>query len=131
MNMKKSPENPRPVLTGICLAFPEAECQPYGDHTRFLIRKKVFAWYLSNHHGDGTVAVCARVLPGDNAALIASDPAKFYLPAYIGPRGWVGLRLDAGPIDWDEVQELVAGSFLQAAPKRLAKFVRAKLGGED
>jgi hypothetical protein len=115
-------------LTGICLALPEAECQRRGDHASFLVRKKTFAYYLSNHHGDGIVSVCARVLPGDNAALVATDPSRFYLPAYIGPRGWVGLRLDNSPIDWNEVKELVAGSYLATAPKRLAALVRSKLG---
>ena len=51
------------------------------------------------------------------------DPAKFYLPAYIGPRGWVGLRLDIGEVDWDEVKELVTGSYLQTAPRKLAALV--------
>jgi hypothetical protein len=60
----------------------------------------------------------------DNVTLIAANPTKFYSPAYIGPRGWVGLRLDQGEIDWDEVKELISGSYLQAAPKRLAALVR-------
>jgi hypothetical protein len=115
-------------LTSICLALPEAECQHRGDHASFLVRKKTFAYYLSNHHGDGIVSVCARVLPGDNTALVATDPSRFYLPAYIGPRGWVGLRLDAGPADWNEVKELVAGSYLVTAPKRLAALVRSRFG---
>jgi hypothetical protein len=128
-------------LTAVCLALPEASCQRRGDQASFLVRKKIFAYYLSNHHGDGIVSVCARVLPGDNAALVAADPARFYLPAYIGPRGWVALRLDQGgdesEIDWNEVEELIAGSYLQAAPKRLAALVRSekaahdKLGGDN
>jgi hypothetical protein len=59
------------------------------------------------------------VLPGDNEALIRQDPAKFYIPAYIGPRGWVGLRLDLEDVDWEEVEELVRGSHsLQTRSKR-------------
>ncbi len=119
------PEDPRLTrLTTICSSFPEAERQNKGDHASFLVRKKVFAYYLHNHHGDGIISICARALPGDNLTLIAADPAKFYSPAYIGPRGWVGLRLDRGEIDWDEVKELIAGSYLQAAPKRLVALVR-------
>lgn len=115
-------------VKAICLKLPDALCQPQGDHASFLVRKKVFAYYLSNHHGDGIVSICAKVLPGDNLPLIAADPAKFYSPAYIGPRGWVGLRLDAGAIDWDEVRELVTGSYLLTAPKRLAAAVESELG---
>jgi predicted DNA-binding protein (MmcQ/YjbR family) len=62
------------------------------------------------------------VLPHENAALVATSPARFYLPAYIGPRGWVALRLDVGDVDWDEVTELVAGSYMLVAPKRLASM---------
>lgn len=115
-------------IARICLAFPETECQRKGDHAIFLVRRKVFAYFLANHHGDGIVSICARTLPGDSAALIAADAARFYSPAYIGPRGWVGLRLDRGKVDWEEVRELAAGSYLMAAPKRLAAIVLSQFG---
>ncbi len=111
-------------ITTVCLALPETACERKGDHATFLVRKKVFAYYLSNHHNDGIVSICAKVLPGDNTSLAAGDPARFYLPAYIGPRGWVGLRLDVGKIDWDEVAELVTGSYLLTAPKTLASRIK-------
>lgn len=115
-------------ITSVCLGFPETVRESKGSHAGFLVRKKVFAYYLSNHHGDGIVSICAKVLPGDNGALIAADPARFYLPAYIGPRGWVALRLDVGKIDWEEVRQLVAGSYILTAPKHLATAVESKLG---
>src|SRR5262252_8415049 len=98
-------------LTKICLALPEAARKIMGRHASFLVRKKVFAYFLNDHHGDGIIAVSGKVLPGDNTALAATQPDRFYLPAYIGPRGWVALRLDTGPIDWEEVAELVSGSY--------------------
>jgi predicted DNA-binding protein (MmcQ/YjbR family) len=123
--MKAAPEDPRLTrVISVCLALPGAEYQRKGDHASFLVRKKVFAYYLANHHNDGIVSVCAKALPGDNTSLMAADPAKFYLPAYIGPRGWVGLRLDVGEIDWDEVTELVTGSYLLTAPRTLAARVK-------
>jgi len=94
-----------------------------GDHASFRVRKKVFAYFLSDHHGDGIVSVCAKVLPGDNKSLVSAQPGRFYLPAYIGPRGWVALRLDRGAIDWKEVAELMAASYQLTAPKRLASEV--------
>ncbi|HTA41419.1 MAG TPA: MmcQ/YjbR family DNA-binding protein [Bryobacteraceae bacterium] len=115
-------------LSAICFELPEAQCERRGDHASFMVRKKIFAYYLSNHHGDGIVSICAKVLPGDNGSLIAADPSKFYSPAYIGPRGWVGLRLDVGKIDWEEVSELVTGSYILTAPKPLAAAVESKLG---
>jgi hypothetical protein len=106
-------------LNSLCLALPEATAQPQREHCSFLVRKKVFAYYLADHHGDGIRAVSCKVLPGDNAALIQSDPARFYLPAYLGPRGWVALRLDLPEVDWEEVGELVRGSYRLTAPKTL------------
>ena len=94
-----------------------------NSHASFTVSKKVFAYYLNNHHGDGIVSVCCKVLPGDNQRLIDSNPRKFYMPAYIGPRGWVGLRLDRPTVDWAEVKELVQGSYGQTAPKRLMRSI--------
>jgi len=111
-------------LSDICLALPDATRELQGDHASFRVRKKVFAYFLNNHHGDGIVSICGKTLPGDHKVLVASDPVKYYLPAYIGPRGWVGLRLDVGKVDWDEVKELVTGSYLQTAPRKLAALVK-------
>jgi predicted DNA-binding protein (MmcQ/YjbR family) len=111
-------------LTSICLALPETTLENMGPHASFRVRKKVFAYFLDNHHGDGIVGINCKVLPNDNAALISSDPAKFYMPAYIGSRGWVGLRLDVGAVDWEEVEELVTHSYQLVAPKRLAAAIQ-------
>lgn len=108
------------------LNLPEVQWEKKGDHAAFSVRKKIFAYFLNNHHGDGIVSICGKTLPGDHKALVAADPKKFYLPAYIGPRGWVGLRLDVGKIDWEEVAELLKVSYLLTAPKT----VRAKLAAK-
>lgn len=108
-------------LSAICLALSGAAREECGDHCAFTVRKKTFAYFLNNHHGDGIVGLSCKVLPGDNTLLIASDPARFYMPAYVGPRGWVALRLDRGEVDWDEVRELVIGSYRLVAPKTLAR----------
>ena len=111
-------------LTKICLALPEAICEVKGRHAAFIVRKETFAYFLNDHHGDGIVSVCSKALPGDNVHLVSANPEKFYLPAYIGPRGWVALRLDRGDVDWAEVKELVLGSFLATAPRKLASFAK-------
>lgn len=118
------PEDPRLVrLSEICLAWPEVERECKGDHAAFRVRKKTFAYFLNNHHGDGIVAVTCKVLPGGNSALAKAKPAKFYVPSYVGPKGWVALRLDVGQVDWDEVARLVGGSYQLIAPKRLAQMI--------
>src|SRR5258708_38659090 len=105
-------------LTKICLALPEVTRWYNGQHAGFQVKKKNFAWLLNDHHGDGMVAVTCKVIRGDNTALVAAQPDRFYMPAYVGSKGWVGLRLDVGAIDWDEVTELVTGSYGLGPPKR-------------
>jgi hypothetical protein len=111
-------------LTTLALALPEASRELMGSHASFRVRKKVFAYFLDSHHGDGIVAVTCKVLPGENAALAKAQPKRYYLPSYIGPRGWVALRLDLPKIDWSEVRELLLTSYLLTAPKRLAALAR-------
>ena len=113
-------------LTKICLALPEASRVLSGDHAGFTVRKKTFGYFLNNHHGDGIVAVTFKAAPGDNAKLVALDPTRFYLPAYVGPRGWVGLRLDVGNVDWDEVADFVGDSYRLVAPGRLVALANQR-----
>ena len=105
-------------LTTICMALPGAARECKGQHAAFLFRKKTFAWFLKDHHGDGMVSVACKALPGENATLAAAHPERFYVPPYIGPRGWVALRLDGKRVDWNEVAELIAVSYGQVAGKR-------------
>lgn len=116
-------------VTAICLALPEAMVERYGSHATFRVRKKVFAYFLDNHHGDGIVSVCVKTRLGEHADLARHEPERFYLPAYIGPRGWVGIRLDVrldkGRIDWSAVEEFIASSYRAVAPKKLAAALRA------
>jgi hypothetical protein len=104
-------------FTKICLRLPQTEREVRGLHAGFKVRKKTFAYFVSNHHGDGIVGILCKVLPGDNVALIAADPKRFYMPAYVGPRGWVGLRLDVGRVNWAELEELARGSYQLVAGK--------------
>ena len=112
-------------LSKIALALPESSRVLQDSHAQFLVRKKTFAYFLDDHHGDGIVSVACKVLAGDNKTLADAQPLRFYLPAYIASRGWVALRLDVGKVDWDEVKELLMGSYVLVAPKALAERVIA------
>lgn len=80
-------------LRRICLSLPGAsEKLSHGEPT-FFVNKKVFAMFSNNHHADGHVGVWLPVAPGAQATLIATSPAKFYRPPYVGVRGWVGVEL--------------------------------------
>lgn len=102
----------------ICLTLPGASRTDMGAHASFRVSGKIFVYLLNDHHGDGILGICCKALPGDNQRLIESNPRKFYMPAYVGPRGWVGLRLDLASVDWPEMKELVRGSYLLARTSR-------------
>ena len=110
-------------LTALCLALPEAVRAVRGDHADFRVRGKVFVYFLNNHHGDGIVSVCCKSALGENVDRAGREPERFYLPAYIGPRGWFGLRLDRGAVNWSEVQNIVELSYRLVAPKTLSRTV--------
>jgi hypothetical protein len=115
-------------LRKICLALPESsERLSHGEPTFFVGAKagkggKVFVSFVNDHHGDGIVGITFPAEPGAQATLIEADPRRFYRPPYVGPSGWVGLRLDV-ELDWDEVAEIAEESWRLVAPKRaLADF---------
>jgi hypothetical protein len=108
-------------ITDICLALPDAQCTRSGSHATYRVRGKVFAYFLEDHHGDGIVSVCVKAELGENEDRVRLDPERFYLPDYIGPRGWFGLRLDRGRPSWKEVAAVVGRSYRLTAPKTLVK----------
>ncbi len=109
-------DDPRGRLRRICLALPEAEeVEAWGDPT-WRVRKKIFAM---EKRGDGHLSVWLKAPAGAQDVLTAADPARFFVPPYVGPRGWIGIRLDDRP-DWTEVEALVAQSYRLIAPRRLA-----------
>jgi hypothetical protein len=110
-------------LSALCLALPEAVADKDGRHATFRVRNKVFVYFLDNHHGEGTIVACVKTPKTgreSNAKLLARDPEHFTMPAYIGPRGYVGVRLEPKRVDWDDLAERVRASYVATAPKTLA-----------
>ena len=117
-------EDPRLArVSAICAELPEADRERSGRHAVFRVRGRTFAYYQDDHHGDGRVALICRAPGGENEALIAGAPGRYFMPAYIGGRGWVALALDVPDVDWEEAAGLLTDSYLLAAPKRLASRV--------
>ena len=111
-------------LTAICAELPEAERVDYPPHAQFRVGQRTFAYFLDDHHGDGIVGVTCKAPGSAPQALIdANLDGRFYMPSYLGSRGWIALRLDRDDVDWTEVADLVTESYLQIAPKRLAAQV--------
>ncbi len=86
---------------------------------------KVFAYYGGSRKVDGEWvqhehAVVVQPDPGDRPALLEDE--RTFVPAYLGPSGWIGLDLDVeGDTDWDKVAELLDASFRVTAPKGLVR----------
>ena len=99
--------------------LPEVEISG-NQHKGFRIRRKNFAYYLNDHHGDGIVSLCCKASFGEQADLVELDPDKFYVPSYIGAKGWVAIRLDQSRVDWPQVKALLANAYRAQAPKKLA-----------
>ncbi len=108
----------RERVAAIVAELPEATCT--GDqHLTLAVRKKTFGYFLDDHHGDGVVGVAFKAAAGEQDALVRSDPTRFYVPAYLGARGWAAVRLDTGPVDWAEIRELLTDAYRLQAPRRL------------
>ncbi len=103
-------------LRGLCLALPEAEERETWGVATFRVRDRIFA--MEGVRADGA-AIWVKAEAGAQEVLTGADPARFFVPPYLGPKGWVGMRL-APPPDWDEVAARVAASYRLVAPKRLA-----------
>jgi len=100
------------------LALPEAtERVSHGEPTWFVGGKKVFVMYANRHHDDRVGFWCAAP-PGVQEATVGAEPERFFRPAYVGHRGWLGVYLDV-PVDWAEVAEIVEDAYRVVAPKRL------------
>ena len=106
-------------LVAMASEWPEVVVQPYHDHHVFQVRKKTFAYYLNNHHGDGIVGLCCKSTVARQQELILRDPARYLVPAYLGPSGWVTLRMDSKTVDWNAALELLLMAYRLQAPKRL------------
>ena len=111
-------------LMKICEAFPEVTSEVAGDqHVAFRIRKRIFAYYLFDHHGDGMIAFTCKSSLSEQRRLIQEDPTSFFVPAYLGSRGWVAIRLDLDEVDWDTVTELARRAYQDIAPRKLAAAI--------
>ena len=122
--MSPDPEGVLARVREICLALPEAaERLSHGEPGFHIEKGKFFAYFSHNHHNDGITAVHVKTSGMDEQAmLIEADPEVYYRPPYLGPSGWVGIRLDTEEIDWDRVADRVATSWEMVAPRRLLEM---------
>jgi hypothetical protein len=103
----------------LCLAFPETEQVPSRGSPDFRVGGKTFATYSVNHHGDGRVALWLRSPPGAQQLHTEHDPEHYFVPPYVGPRGWLGVELDKG-LAWATIAQRVHEAWAEVAPARIA-----------
>ncbi len=107
-------------VRALCLALPETNERPSHGSPAFFVRdKRCFVMFLDDHHGDGRLALWCAAPEGMQGALVAGDPESYFVPPYVGHRGWLGVRLDRS-LPWDEVAGVIEDAWLEIAPKRLA-----------
>jgi len=111
-----SARKPADRLRAICLALPQAEERETWEIPTYRIHNKIFALESAI---DKRPAVWCKAQPGSQEILVGADPERFFVPPYLGHKGWVGMWLDR-KADWAEVAVLVRRSYGLIAPKKLA-----------
>jgi hypothetical protein len=105
----------------LCHALPETVERPsHSAPTFFAGGKKSFVMFHDNHHGDGMLALWCAAPEGLQDMLVDAAPEHYFVPAYVGHRGWIGVRLDR-ELEWDEIAGVIEDAWLSVAPKRLRR----------
>ncbi|OQW45635.1 MAG: hypothetical protein A4S16_00050 [Proteobacteria bacterium SG_bin6] len=107
------------------LALPNAaEKLSHGSPGFFVQKGKFFAYFWHDHHGDGRTAVLVKTSGREEQSMLCEvAPEDYFIPPYLGPSGWVGLRLDGRAVDWAQVEHRLRQSWERAAPPALLRGI--------
>ena len=115
-------------VRALCMALPDTtERLSHGAPTWFIAGKKSYLTCHDDHHGDGRLAFWCAAPPGVQGQLVDQEPERFFVPAYVGHRGWLGVRLDRSP-DWVEIAAIVEDAYRTVAGPRHRKLLDARQG---
>jgi hypothetical protein len=120
------PRDTHAAVREICLSFPEAEEVESHGSPNFRVRGKTFAMYAVNHHGDGRIALWLNAPAGAQDFHTRDEPRHFFVPPYVGPRGWLGVRVESG-LPWKRVALQVRKAYEKVAPPALASRIGATI----
>jgi predicted DNA-binding protein (MmcQ/YjbR family) len=118
-----SPNTPANLIErvrALCLALPEAFELETWDHPTFRVgtgRGRIFCTAAP----DGST-ITLKADPVEREALLDQDD-PFFVPPYVGDKGWLGIRPGRPGVNWEEIAELIATSYCLVAPKRLSARV--------
>ena len=109
-----------------CFAMPATNEKISRGHTPIVtVGGKNFCIFW---RADGRPNACFTAEPGVQDLLVRQDPDRYFVPAYMGVRGWVGIRLD-GDVDWDALEQIAQDSHAFTSPRRTtASKGRARKG---
>ena len=102
----------------LCLAFPGAHEVEAWDAPTFRVRNKLFAMFVEadNEHHPGSPAVWIKSTPLNQGFLLEAKPRRYFKPPYVGPSGWIGVKLN-GRVNWKDVADLLREGYDMTAPK--------------
>ena len=114
-------EEPLDRLRRLCLGLPEArEVEAWGAPT-FRV-KTIFAMYSTGRgHGQDTgPSAWVKTLAPNQEFLVKAVPDRFFVPPYVGVKGWTGVRLSPDVVDWDELEGLLWNAWRMSVPRKLS-----------
>ena len=118
-------------LREICLALPEAfEKEAWGECTFRVTGGSMFAMTDNHHHGSKHIAVWIKASRDVQEMLVCADAKRFFVPPYVGAKGWIGVRLDY-KVDWDELGDMLKDGYSMSAPKRLRALLMDGAAGQS
>jgi predicted DNA-binding protein (MmcQ/YjbR family) len=120
--MTKTQRTISDAVRDIMASLPETEEFVSHGSPTFRVRGKIFAAYTINHHGDGRVALILMAPRGAQAVLTKMRPGAYFVPPYVGPKGWLGIELDKG-LDWATILEHVRDAYEMVAPVALVDTI--------
>jgi len=107
-------------VRAICLGLEGASEKTSHGAPCFFVGKKQFVAFANDHHGDGRLAIWVKAPREAQGMLVGSDPERYFVPAYVGVAGWVGIRLE-GRAPWGEIERIVTDGWSMVAPKKRAQ----------
>lgn len=124
VSREASPDYLLERVRALAMAQPEAEeTLSHGMACFGIVKGKKFAWFSSDHHGDGRIALLVKISGvEEQAMLIEQDSRRYFRPAYFGD-GWIGIRLDLGDTDWQHIADRIAASWRSVAPRKLTRLL--------
>ena len=124
--MPRAAPAPLARVRKICLSLPETTERLSHGAPSFFVRKKIgFVNYVDNHHDDGVLALWCPCPSGMRDGLVKASPEHYFVPPYVGFRGWIGVRLDRG-LGWDDIERVIREAYLAVAPRKLAAEIESR-----